>query len=150
MRIRLITTVFEPFNKVYKGFNRKLFEYLLPPLGLAKIRRYQGQTAGDIIDLRFSLPFFRQWTVIIKESWMSHREYGFIDRGLRVPLGIRYWKHTHRVVARNNESVFIIDDIEFETSYRLADWLLYLPLYFMFYPRKFQYVKYFRRLKNKS
>ena len=148
MRIRLITTIMAPFKKVYTGFDRKLFEYLMPPFSLASIERYEGQAPGDIIDLKFNVPFLGNWTVIIKEASLSHREYSFTDRGLRVPFGIDYWKHAHRVVARNNESCFIIDDIEYETSWVLLDYLLYLPLLLIFYPRKFFYKRYFEKKGN--
>jgi ligand-binding SRPBCC domain-containing protein len=151
MRIRFVTTVISPFNNVRDGFNQRLFEFLLPPAGLVKIVRYEGQNPGDIIDLKINFPLIgNHWTVIIKESWQSHREYGFVDRGLRVPFGILYWKHAHRVVARDNKSCFIIDDIEFETSTKIVDLLLYLPLWIMFFPRKFQYKKYFEQPHNPS
>lgn len=145
MRIRLITTVFKPFEEAYKKFNRKLFEHMLPPLNLARLVRYEGQNPGDIVEIAFRIPFISNWTVIIKESWLSHREYGFVDRGLKVPFGIKYWKHTHRVVARDAASVFIIDDIEYETSWRWLDYFLYLPMWAMFWPRKFQYRSYYRK-----
>lgn len=144
MKIRLVTTVLAPFKKVHQGFNRKLFEYMMPPFSLARIQRYEGQSPGDIVDIKFNIPFVGYWTVIIKESWLSHREYGFIDRGLRVPFGINYWKHIHRVVARDNQSSFIIDDIEYETAWKILDLILYLPMFLIFYPRKFQYKKYFK------
>ncbi|TVQ12265.1 MAG: hypothetical protein EA361_11325 [Bacteroidetes bacterium] len=117
----------------------------MPPFSLASLERYDGQNPGDLIDLKFNIPFLGHWTVIIKEAWLSHREYGFVDRGLRVPFGISYWQHIHRVVARNNHSCFIIDDIEYETSWKFLDYLLYLPLMTIFYPRKFQYRKFYKQ-----
>jgi len=137
-----------PFKIVQKGFNKELFEYMMPPFSLARVVRYEGQGPGDIVEIKFNLPFMGYWTVIIKEAWLSHREYGFVDRGLRVPFGINYWKHIHRVVARNNDSTFIVDDIEYETSWKVLDFLLYFPLFMAFYPRKFQYQSYFKKLKK--
>ncbi|MFN2395166.1 MAG: hypothetical protein ABR597_05710 [Bacteroidales bacterium] len=121
---------------------------MMPPFSLARIERYEGQSPGDIVDMKFNIPFLGYWTVIIKESWTSNREYGFIDRGLRVPFGITYWKHIHRVVARNNQSSFIVDDIEYETAWKFLDVILYLPMFFIFYPRKFQYRKYFKLIQK--
>jgi ligand-binding SRPBCC domain-containing protein len=144
MRIRFVTTVMAPYKVVTKGFNRKLLEYLLPPFSF--IRRYEGQQPGDIIDLRLRVPFTTNWTVIIKDSWHSFKEYGFADRGLRVPMGIKYWQHSHRVVTRNDDSSFIIDDIEYETSYIILDYILYIPLFLSFYRRKFLYKKYFEKI----
>ncbi len=145
MRIRIITTVLAPFKVVSGGFNRELFDYLLAFIPLTRVNRYEGQQPGDIIDISIAFPFFQKWTVIIKESWGSYREYGFADRGLRMPLGIKYWQHIHRVVARNNTSSFVIDDIEFETSAKWLDYIIYIPLLLMFYPRKLQYKWYFKK-----
>ncbi len=147
MRMRIITTIVQPFKIVYQGFNKQLFLYLLPPF-VARLNKYEGQNPGDIVDIKFTIPIIGNWTVIIKESWLSHREYGFVDRGLRVPFGIRYWKHIHRVVARDASSCFIVDDIEFESPSRIWDRLMYIPLFLMFYPRKFQYKKYFRKISR--
>jgi len=149
MRIRIVSTVYRPFKQVCEGFNISLFRALLPPLGLVRVVRYEGQNPGDIIDLSFRIPFISNWTVIIKDSWFSHREYGFVDRGLRVPLGIQYWKHSHRVVARDHLSSFIIDDIEYESPWRFYDYILLPIIWGMFFPRKFMYDRYFKRL-NKS
>lgn len=147
----MITVVKAPFEMVYKGFNQALFEYLLPPFGMAKLLRYEGQSAGDLVEIKFRIPFIGIWSVIIKEKWLSHREYGFIDRGLKVPFGIDYWQHTHRVIGRDKDTSFIIDDIEYETRWKLLDILLYLPLWFAFYPRKMLYQKYYnKRWKSKT
>lgn len=145
MNIRLVTTVKRPFPIVYKNFNESLFKFLVPPFNLARIERYEGQNSGDIIEIRFNLPFVSNWKVIIKESWLSEREYGFIDRGLKVPFGITYWKHIHRVVAKGENSSFIIDDIVYESHWKWLDYLLYLPFLVMFYPRKFLYIKYYKQ-----
>lgn len=144
----MITVIKAPFDKAHSGFNRDLFEFLLPPFKMAEVNKYEGQNPGDIIDLRFRIPFIGSWSVIIKEKWLSHREYGFIDRGLRVPFGISYWQHIHRVVARTPDSSFIIDDIEYETQWKLLDYLLYIPLFLAFFPRKSQYKKYYKALMS--
>ncbi len=144
----MVTKVNAPFSEVSKGFNLKLFQFLLPPFRLAEIVRYQGQEPGDIVEMRFKLPFMGNWIVIIKESWLTPREYGFVDRGLRVPLGINYWAHTHRVVALSAESVFIVDEIEYESSWKWKDYLLYLPLLLMFASRKPLYRKFFQQIKS--
>jgi ligand-binding SRPBCC domain-containing protein len=147
MRIRYVTTIESPFQQVYEGFNRNLLEYLVP--AVATIIRYEGQNPGDIVDIKFKIPFMRNWTIIIKESWLSHREYGFIDRGLRLPAGLVYWQHTHRVIARDDVSCFIIDDVEFESAWQLWDYILYLPLKLLFFNRKFMYRRYYNQLKNR-
>lgn len=53
----------------------------------------------------------------------------------------------HRIVARTPDSAFIIDDIEFETSWKILDYLLYIPLYMMFFPRIYQYEKYYKSIR---
>jgi len=145
MHIRLVTTVKKPFSIVYKNFNESLFKFLLPPLRLASIERNEGQNPGDIIEIRFNLPFIPNWKVIIKETWLNKKEYGFIDRGLKVPFYIIYWKHIHRVVTRDAKTSFIVDDIEYESHWKWLDYLLYMPFFLMFYPRKFLYKKFYKQ-----
>ncbi len=146
MKIRLVTTIEKPLAIVHKNFNESLFKFLLPPFNLAGIERYEGQNPGDIIEIRFNLPFIPNWKVIIKESWLHNKEYGFIDRGLKVPFGITFWKHIHRVVAKGEKSSFIIDDIEYESNSNWLNYILFLFLLLMFYPRKFLYKKYYKEL----
>lgn len=149
MRIRMVTTVKAPFDVVSGNFDRNLFEYLLPPVFPAVIRRYEGHMPGDIIDVLLKLPFGKHWTLITKETWKTAKEYGFAERGLRTPLGITYWHHTHRVVARNQNSSFIIDEIEFETSLYLTDYTHYVFLFGVLYYHKLMYSRYFKKFGPK-
>lgn len=144
MKIRLVCQVKRPFAEVVEVFDRQLLTYLLPPLGT--LYQYEGQKIGDLVEVRFRIPLMKSWKVIVKEHWETHREYGFTDRGLQVPLGIVYWQHMHRVIARDNHSVFIVDDIEYETHLKIWDYLIYLPLYLGFYLRKPLYRRYFHSI----
>ncbi|GEM_PF-1141308 len=149
MRIRLVTQVSVPLDIAVKGFNQDLFGFLMPSRALATLVKYEGQSPGDIVDIAFRIPFLSNWTVIIKDSWHLHREYGFVDRGLRAPMGIVYWEHIHRLVARDTQSCFIIDEMDYETRWNFLDFLLYLPLFSAFYFRTFKYEKYYRKLNKK-
>lgn len=129
------------------GFNADLFKYLLPPLGLVSLVRYDGQQPGNIIHLRFNL-LFNDFKVVIKEVWTSGREYRFVDRGLIMPFGMTFWQHTHRVVSIGNNQSAIIDQIEFKTKWIITDLLLYPFLILGFFPRKWLYKRYYRRQKG--
>jgi len=145
----MVTTVKAPFNIVCDNFDRKLFEYLLPSVLPAVVRRFEGHMPGDIVDVSIKIPFARYWTLITKETWKTAKEFGFTERGLRTPLGIKYWHHTHRVVARNHTSCFIIDEIEFETLFYFTDFTHYGILFGVLYYHKLMYSRYFKKLGYK-
>jgi len=144
MRIVFKTTIDRDLFTVSGSFDEQLFKYLMPPLGFAKIVRYEGQEHGNIVEIGFRIPFMRNWIVVIKDSWKHSREFVFVDRGLQVPLGIYYWQHIHKIVSLGKNRCVIIDDIEFESSFILQDYINYVLLYLMFFPRRYLYRKYFR------
>jgi len=147
MRITLKTRIRKDFHTVAAGFNHDLFIYLLPPLGLAVLKRYDGQKPGDIVHIKFRLPFVNDFKVVIREVWTSPKEYRFVDRGLVMPFRLEFWQHTHRVVALGENRTAIIDQMEFRTSWLLLDWLVWPMLFLSFFPRKWQYKRYFERTK---
>ncbi len=145
MKIVLKTLIRRNFETVVDGFNRDLFTYLLPPSLIAKLVRYDGQQRGDFIHLRFRLPFINDWKVVIKEVQHTDKEYRFVDRGLKMPFGLIYWQHVHRVVSLGKDRCVIVDEMEYESSWILQDLINYVLLYLAFFPRKFLYKKYFEK-----
>ena len=145
MRILLKSKVNKPFRQVADGFNEKLFRHLMPPFGLARLVRYDGQNPGDIVHIRFALPFFNEFKVVIRDVYTSPKEYRFVDRGLVMPFGIKFWQHAHRVVALKEDKSAVIDHIEFKTAWWILDFLLYPILLLSFLPRTWQYPRYFKR-----
>ena len=145
MRLVFKTTIDRDLFTVSGGFNEQLFKSLMPPLGLARIVRYEGQEPGNIVEIGFRVPFMRNWIVVIKDSWRHSREFVFVDRGLQVPLGIYFWQHIHKIVSLGKNRCVIVDEIEFESSFVIQDYLNYVLLYLMFCPRRFLYRKYFRK-----
>jgi hypothetical protein len=150
MKITLKTRIRRDFHTVAAGYNQDLFHYLLPPLGMAKLERYDGQKPGDIVHIKFRLPFVNDFKVVIRDVWTSPKEYRFVDRGLVMPFRLEFWQHTHRVVSLGENRAAIIDQIEFHTDWFLLDLLVYPMLFLSFFPRKWQYKHYFERLKHKA
>lgn len=140
MRIILKTNVQENFRTVFQSFDLVLFKFLLPPG--AELIRFDGSKKGDMVHLKFNFPFKGEWISVITENRETEDESYFIDRGEKLPLGIRTWLHKH-IVEENGKFSTIIDDIKYSTGNVLLDLLYFLPLYFAFFPRKFLYKKYF-------
>jgi ligand-binding SRPBCC domain-containing protein len=145
MRILLKSRVSGNYLEVGKSFDRNLFEFLLPPG--AKVQRFDGSRKGDIVHLAFTFPFKAEWVSEIIEDNITDRECFFIDKGTKLPFGIRSWIHKHRIVKDDNHSI-IEDDIEFSTGNRLLDLVYYPGLLISFLPRKWQYRKYFTKSKK--
>ena len=142
MRIRLKSRVKGHFKDVYNSFDQQLFEYLLPPG--AKVLKFDGSRKGDLVHLEFGFPK-AEWISKIIENGESENLCYFIDVGVKIPFGLKTWRHKH-LVHNDGDHAIIEDDMEFSTGSRILD-LLYLPgLYLSFLPRVTQYKKYFKKL----
>ena len=140
MRILLKTRVSGNYLDIYNSFDRSLFEFLLP--SGAKVQQFDGSKKGDIVHLTFSFPFKAEWVSEIIENNISDSECYFIDKGTKLPFGIHFWIHKHRIIKDGNQSI-IEDDIEFSTGNKFLDLIYYPGLLVSFLPRKRLYQKYF-------
>jgi hypothetical protein len=150
MKITLKSKVPKDFRFVTDAYNEALFRYLMPPFGLASLLRYDGQKPGDIVHIRFRPPLFNDFKVVIRDVWTGPREYRFVDRGLTMPFRMKFWQHTHRVVALDDHKTALIDLIEFKTSWWLLDLLIFPLLFLFFLPRTWQYARYYKQLSHRK
>lgn len=141
MRILIKTPIQRNYLEIYNSFDRVLFEYLLPSFPKVKIVRFDGSKKGDIVHMRFPLNI--KWISLITEDFVSNTEAYFIDEGQKLPPGLKYWKHKHKIEKVDEENSVIVDDITFEGNARITSFLLYPVLYGSFYPRKSAYKSYF-------
>lgn len=96
-----------------------------------------------MVHIRFSIPWKSNWISEITDSKKQANEYYFIDKGVKLPFGLKQWEHRHGVKGINKNKTQIVDEIDFSTGYKLIDFLIYPILYFTFLPRKNLYRKYF-------
>ena len=147
MRLLIRSIVATPFEQVQKNFDKELFEALLPPPFVARLVRYDGSVPDDEVHMQFHLPWRSLWISRITHSEQTATTFHFIDEGIQLPFGLRKWKHQHGVIKIDAHKTQIIDDIHFSTGNKILD-LLTLPLMFLaFYPRKWQYKSFFKKLK---
>lgn len=143
MRFVIKTTINKNYLEILKQFDRKLFLALAPPFPKLNLLKFDGSTKGDIIHIQFK-PSNIEWISKITDDWSNDTEAAFIDEGIQLPPGLKYWKHIHRI-KKVSESISIIeDDISFKGSFRLLTFVLYPILWLSFYPRKRAYSKYFK------
>lgn len=147
MRLLIRSIVATPFEQVQKNFDKELFEALLPLSFVASLARYDGSLPGDEVHIQFHVPWRSLWISRITESVHSASSFHFIDEGIRLPFGLRTWKHQHGLVKIDEHKTLIIDDIRFSTSNKVADLLTWPLLFLAFYPRKWQYKSFFKKLK---
>ena len=141
MTIRLESIVNAPIDKVKSHFAKDLFTYLLPPG--AKLLRFDGSQTGDIVHLK--LPGAGEWMSEIVSHGEGEGEWFFVDKGKILPMGLQSWRHEHRLQDRGDDTV-IVDHMQFSTGKKWLDSLIYPFLYLSFYPRKFQYNRYFSQV----
>ena len=144
MRILIETKVERNAAEVFAGFNRELFEYLMPPSFLAVADVYQGEDPGCRVRVRFKWPIASVMEVEIVERQLQNNESYFVDEGRKLPFPLKKWRHKHWVKCAGEGHSIIVDDIEFDGGYFWMNLLLYPVLYLAFYLRKPKYQSYFR------
>jgi ligand-binding SRPBCC domain-containing protein len=137
VRIHLKTNVCGDHREVLAGFDEKLFRRLAPPFPRLRLLRFDGSRPGDRVEIELltGLKRFR-WTSLITERQVTDQEAWFTDQGQQLPPPLRYWRHRHLVTNRGNGASTIHDIIDYRTSFRLLDGLLYPLLWAQFAYRK--------------
>jgi ligand-binding SRPBCC domain-containing protein len=145
MNIRIVTNIGKNKKEnVFAGFNRKLFLQLAPPFPKLNLIRFDGCVKGNEVHLETDFILFKQkWISLIVENRTEENEIYFIDEGTTIPFPLKAWQHKH-IVRQNGISVEIEDNITYSTKNKVADILLYLPLYLLFLYRKPVYKKFFK------
>lgn len=145
MNIRIVTNIgINSKENVFAGFDRKLFSRLAPPFPKLNLIRFDGCLNGDEVHLETDFIVFKQkWISLIVENNTSDTEIYFIDEGTTLPFPLKYWRHKH-IVRQTGNTVEIEDNIRFGTKNKVADILLYLPLYLLFLYRKPVYKSFFK------
>ena len=145
MNIRINTNIgINSKEKVFAGFDRKLFLQLAPPFPKLNLIRFDGCLKGDEVHLESDFIVFKQkWISLIVENNISDSEIYFIDEGRTLPFPLKTWRHKH-IVRQIGNTVEIEDNISFDTKNKVADILLYLPLYLLFLYRNPVYKRFFK------
>lgn len=144
MKVRLQSAVRGTINEVWDNFDEQLFRYLLPPG--TRLIKFDGSDPGDIVHLKF--PFKQEWISKITEVHRQDDHCFFVDKGIKLPGPLKFWKHKHHVYHINKYKTLIVDDMEYSTGSELLDLLIYPFLYLAFLPRTSLYRKYFQSMTN--
>ena len=138
--ICITTFVRHDYERVYYGFDEKLFISLSPPLMPLRLLRFDGCKTGDEVHLM--LPFGQKWVSVIVEDKITDDEIFFVDEGIRLPFVLKKWRHRHRII-KNGTGSKIIDDILFEGSSPFIEKMIYPMLKMAFAYRGSVYRRYF-------
>ena len=145
MNIQIRTRLKGNYKELMQGFDLQLFKYLLPPVVGTEIREFTGSQTGDRVHIRFTAPLNIDWISNITSHGADENMVYFVDEGEVLPPVIKKWRHRHVIERISEEESVIVDDIYYEGSSYLAGLILYAPMFFTFFMRKFQYAKYFRQ-----
>lgn len=137
MHLILKTRVRMPLSAVWAGFDRSLFDQLSPPFPPVDVVRFDGCRTGDVVHLRLNFLLFRQdWISLITDQQTSPDEIYFVDQGTQLPFFLTYWQHRHRLLRDPAGGTVVVDDITFQTPFRLTDYLMYPLMWLQFAYRK--------------
>ncbi len=137
------TSIQAPISHVKELFTANLLMRLSPPFPRVTLQRFDGCKKDDNVILEINLVFTKvTWSSLITEDKLTADEWFFIDQGVKMPFGLNYWQHKHRVKKINEESCEIIDEISFDTRNEFLNYLLFPFLWGMIFYRKPLYQKY--------
>ena len=137
------TSIQAPISHVKELFTANLLMRLSPPFPRVTLQRFDGCKKDDNVILEINLVFTKvTWSSLITEDKLTADEWFFIDQGVKMPFGLNYWQHKHRVKKINEESCEIIDEISFDTRNEFLNYLLFQFLWGMICYRKPLYQKY--------
>ena len=141
-QVKIKNTDFEIAAETFHDI--KLVEFLtyLQPI---KIINWAGIENGK-------LAFFKLWFCGWKNFKVKHSNYkrdknelSFIDIGVEMPLGIRYWCHKH-IVKKNKKNIIIIDSLNIEHANLLIGYILFPIFITPIFIRIILYKRYFKKL----
>ena len=137
------TRINAPMQDVWTQFDAALLSKLSPPFPKVRIVRFDGCQTGDLVSLELNLLVAKLiWTSQITDSIQNEAFCAFVDEGVKMPFGLQFWQHKHRVKKITEESCEIIDEISFDTRNAFLNYLLFPFLWGMIFYRKPFYKKY--------
>lgn len=143
MQLVIKTKVKGNYKSIMEQFDLKLFKALAPKSAPMEIVEFTGSNKGDRVHIRFTSPINADWISLITDDGSNDQKAWFVDEGIKLPLGLSYWRHQHIVEKIDENSSYIIDDITYKGPNTLMTYLMYPGIFFGFYPRKKIYRKYF-------
>lgn len=136
MKLKLVTHVSQPPQRVWQGFDERLFNKLAPPFPRAKLLRFDGSTTGDVVEVELQFGLFKQrWQSLIVEHGQDSQAFWFVDEGKQLPFFLKSWRHRHVIEAAGSGSN-IVDDIEYRSPYFALDYMLWPAMWLQFAYRK--------------
>lgn len=141
INITLRSKVSGELTAIYKHFDADLFRYLLPPG--AQLIEFGGSKQGDKVHLK--LPIAGEWISEITEDGASEDMCYFIDEGRKLPFPLKEWRHKHILHRQGNDTI-VEDNMNYSTGNIITDILFYPVLFLSFFPRVWQYKRYFNEV----
>jgi ligand-binding SRPBCC domain-containing protein len=139
----LSSPVKAPLSHIKELFTSNLLLKLSPPFPQVSLERFDGCKKDDQVILKINLLLTKlTWSSLITAENNTTEEWYFVDEGVEMPFGLRFWRHKHRVIEVNPLHSLIIDEISFDTGMTFLNYLLFPFLWGMIFYRKPLYKKY--------
>tara|TARA_B100001250_G_scaffold249374_1_gene214357 strand:+ start:526 stop:981 length:456 start_codon:yes stop_codon:yes gene_type:complete len=136
-------------NFVINAFQDIRFVKYLTRFLPIRIVIWEGIKTGDVA-------YFKLWFFGWKDFKVEHDLVDlnsdflcFIDRGICLPFGLKFWEHKH-IIRKLNNSIEIVDTMEIVHDNSFQGKFLYPVLIFPVMIRKILYRSYFNSIKNKN
>ena len=132
MKFTVSTKILLEPRQALEKFDAPLFTALAPPFPKVRLVRFSESAVEIALDF---LVYKTVWASKVFPAQFEENQAFFVDEGVRLPPPLKFWRHTHRLVARPGGAL-LRDEIEFSTGYRPLDLLVFPFLWAMMAYRK--------------
>ncbi len=131
------------FNDVKLAFHQYSFISFLTKLQPVKIISWDGIESGKKAKFKFWFFGWKQLTVCHEKYINTNSKLSFYDKGVDLPLGIKFWSHFH-AVSKSEGVVYIEDLFEYRHENKIIEKILYPIMIAPIVLRKLTYKLFFK------
>tara|TARA_B100001113_G_C20867165_1_gene516640 strand:- start:197 stop:631 length:435 start_codon:yes stop_codon:yes gene_type:complete len=130
------------FDDVKLAFHQYSFISFLTKLQPVKILSWDGIESGKKAKFKFWFFGWKYLTVCHEKYINTNSRLSFYDKGVDLPMGIKFWSHFHAV--RKSEGLVYIEDLfEYRHENKIIEKILYPIMIAPIIVRKITYKLYF-------
>lgn len=131
------------FDDVKLAFHQYSFISFLTKFQPVKILSWDGIESGKKAKFKFWFFGWKHLTVCHEKYINTNSKLSFYDKGVDLPMGIKFWNHFHSV-SQSGDEVYIEDLFEYRHKSKIVEIMLYPVMIAPIVVRKLTYKLFFK------
>ena len=131
------------FDDVKLAFHQYSFISFLTKFQPVKILSWDGIESGKKAKFKFWFFGWKHLTVCHEKYINTNSKLSFYDKGVDLPMGIKFWNHFHSV-SQSGDEVYIEDLFEYRHKSKIVEIMLYPVMIAPIVVRKVTYKLFFK------